>query len=219
MRRLSVSLVVLSLVIVAASPSMAQKPSKLVPVPLNVTVSALVDGVPCGICGDNIDQNAVVQDSTYSHGVEGVEAVFDEWGNLIFNLQVGQARLRFLTYDYAISPTGLVGHGSRHYLSTRGGGKALQVMGVGETLLVETCPSYSDDNGVQYRHAFQRACGVDPSGTSYAIVKRISTTQWTLQSDASTGHVAHVFHLTKGKNPYVFDSTQSLPFTLVLTAR
>jgi hypothetical protein len=215
MRKLSLACVVLSVLALHPVSVAGQKPSKLTPVPLNVTVHSVVDGNPCQICGDGYELSGT--DTIYRHGQDGVEAVFDGFGNLILNFQTNVTRIRFLQYDYGtMPPDGLVGLGSRHYLATiddTEGDGPLQSLDGSQN--VRSCPSYYDDRGVQYRHAFQRNCGGDADGTSYLVVTRIDNDTWTLEGEGAS--VADVFHLSaRGKTAYVPDGDYALRFKMTL---
>ena len=221
MRKLSLVGVVLSLLMIVPVSSAGQKPPKLTPVPLNVTVHGLVNGDACQICGDAYELSGA--DTVYRHGQDGVEAVIDDFGNLILNFQTNVTRIRFLQYDYGTAPpVGLDGDGSRHYLSTIEVNQAdvpLQDLGLSGNATsqnVRSCPSYYDDRGVQYRHAFQRNCGGDATGTSFLVVTRVDDDTWTLEGSGSS--VADVFHLsTRGKTTYIPDGDYALRFKMTLT--
>ena len=147
MRKLSLVCVVLSFLVVHPVSSAGQKPPRLTPIPLIVTVHGLVNGNACQICGDGQEVSATdAADTVYRHGEDGVEAVIDDFGNLILNFQTNVTRIRFLQYDYGtMPPAGLDGDGSRHYLSTIEEAAAdvpLQDLGLLGSQNVKSCPSY-----------------------------------------------------------------------------
>ncbi len=213
MRIVGVAVVVL-LFGVGGVDSLAQKkPGTSPPVPLVITVHDEFSlGVPCGICGDGIE--ASTEGSTYTDGVDGVEARIDQYGNLIFNLQPQSLPfVRGLTYNYGTAaPAPPTTTGTVHYLATIGATTRFQEMEWNQPQRVTTCPAYTDEpTGTRYVHAFQRDCYISDSAaanTSFLVVTRVLTDEWTVETESE--HLATVFSIaTKGRTRLVAEYGES----------
>ena len=213
MKKLSLITVTFFAVCTLSPQMFAAKPTTYPPMPLKVAL----DADNCGICSDGGDD--------YIDGVDGVSAVFDQYGNFIFSTQTTRTKIRSLIYEYsAFNPSAppMPISGSNHYMATLRvePGVGLQVLPVGESQRQASCPIYDDDNSAfEYRHGFYRDCqrGLGPEGSAL-IITRTSGTTWEVVPEGTA--VAQVFHLlTKGRTAPQDDGMLDLPFKMVLTTK
>ena len=148
MKRLSL-VTVTFLAVWTLSPQMfAAKPTTYPPMALTVAV----DAQNCGICPDD--------GGDYIDGVDGVSAIFDQYGNFIFSTQTTRTKIRSLIYEYsAFNPAAppMPESGSNHYMATLRvePGVGLQVLPQGESQRLASCPIYDDDSSAfQYPTRF-----------------------------------------------------------------
>ena len=211
MKKLSLITVTFFAVCTLSPQMFAAKPTTYPPMPLKV---ALEDAEDCGICSDGGGE--------YIDGVDGVSAVFDQYGNFIFSTQTTRTKIRSLIYKYPTSAPPMPISGSNHYMATLRvePGIGLQAMPVLATQRQASCPIYDDDNSAfQYRHGFYRDCqrGLGPEGSAL-IITRTSLTTWEVVPEGAAS--AQVFHLlTKGRTVPQDDGLLDLPFKMVLTTK
>jgi hypothetical protein len=226
------------LVIAAAMPVAAQKPSNTAEVRLEVTVSDR------GSDGDyRIESDGF---GAYVDGQNGVAARLDQYGNLIINFQSSRKGTRRVSFDYSCAYDGTPQCGTQPldppsgihdgaYISTVCAGhpdlpctRIQEMKAEDPPQCVQLNWQFLDAQGRQWRNGFQRTRDLpEQEGTAFAVVTRTGTDTWTVEPSAASCQgenppgVARTFLVETVKSKWVYSHGEAyyLPFKLTLTRR
>lgn len=179
----------------------------------------------------------------YIDGQVGVSARIDQYGNLIIDFGAPRKGTgRGVSFDYscpfdstdqlpacgpelADPPSGV--H-TRSYISTvcptDGPCMDLQALPAGDQQCVQMNWQFIDGQGRTWRNGFHRNRDLpDQEGTAYAVVTRLSDTEWSVEPQAAacqagSANVARVFQVESVKGRWVYSDSGLywLPFRLLL---